>query len=278
MSFRRTLVAALLVLSALTQAAALAAQTSDTLKGPRKPLFTWRDVTFLGGMIAVTGAVAPLDKMFAERLLDSTVQENRFFGHIATFVREVATPGSTIIGVSLYGIGRLTGNERMADLGLHGTEALAIGAGLGWLGKGLFGRERPFVELNPNDYRFGRGFGGKTEYMSFPSGHTIAAFAAAAAVTSETGRWWPDARWAIGTVLYSGAALAGVSRMYNNRHWASDVFMGAAIGTLSGLKVVRYHHSHPNNDLDRWLLSASISAAPNGGHVLSWQLTPTFLR
>ena len=278
MSIRRFLMAAPLVLSALTQAAPLAAQTSDTLKGPRKPLFTWRDVTFLGGMIAVTGAVAPLDKKFAERLLDSTVQENRIFGHIATFVREVATPGSTIIGVSLYGIGRLTGNERMADLGLHGTEALAIGAGLGWLGKGLFGRERPFVELNPNDYKFGRGFGGETEYMSFPSGHTIAAFAAAAAVTSETGRWWPNARWAIGTVLYSGAALAGVSRMYNNRHWASDVFMGAAIGTLSGLKVVRYHHSHPNNDLDRWLLSASISASPNGGHVLSWQLTPTLLR
>ena len=274
---RRTLATALIALSVFAHVPVADAQV-DTLMGPRKGLFTWRDVTFLGGMIAITGAVAPLDKAFAERLQDSTVQENRMFGRIATVVREVATPGSTIIGVSLYAIGRLSGNERMADLGLHGTEALAIGAGLGWLGKGLFGRERPFVELQPNDYKFGRGFGNKTEYMSFPSGHTIAAFAAAAAVSSETSRWWPNTRWIIGPAVYGGAALAGVSRMYNNRHWASDVMMGAAIGTLAGLKVVRYHHSHPNNDLDRWLLSGSISASPSGGHILSWQISPNFLR
>lgn len=249
----------------------------DTLDGPRKGLFTWRDVTFVGGMIAITGAVAPLDRAIAERLQDSTVQENRVLGRVATVVREVATPGSTIIGVSLYGIGRLTGNDRMADLGLHGTEALAVGTAIGFLGKGLFGRERPFVELDPNDYRFGRGFGSKTDYKSFPSGHTIAAFAAAAAVTSETSRWWPDTRWVIGPLLYGGATLAGVSRIYNNRHWASDVLMGAAIGTLSGLKVVRYHHSHPHNRLDRWLLSGTISAAPGGGHALSWTITPSFL-
>lgn len=273
----RTVVAAALLALSTASAQPLAAQ-SDTLSGPRKPLFTWRDVTFMGGMIAITGAVAPLDKHFATQLLDSTIQTNRVFGQIASVVREVATPGSTIIGVSLYAIGRLTGNERMADLGLHGTEALAIGAGLGYLGKGLFGRERPFVALNPNDYKFGRGFGNKTEYMSFPSGHTIAAFAAASAVTSETTRWWPNTRWIIGPALYGGAALAGVSRMYNNRHWASDVFMGAAIGTLTGLKVVRYHHSHPGNDLDRWLLSGTISASPNGGHILSWSIQPNFLR
>ena len=268
---------AMLALAGTMVAPAAAAQ-SDTLSGPRKGLFTWRDVTFLGGMIAITGAVAPLDKHFASKLQDSTIQTNRAFGHIAAFTREVATPGSTIIGVTLYAVGRLTGNERMADLGLHGTEALAIGAGLGWLGKGLFGRERPFVELNPNDYAFGRGFRGDTEYMSFPSGHTIAAFAAAAAVTSETSRWWPKSRWIVGTLMYGGAATAGVSRMYNNRHWASDVLMGAAIGTLSGLKVVRYHHSHPNNDLDRWLLSGSIRAAPGGGHMLTWSIAPDFMR
>ncbi|HYD52543.1 MAG TPA: phosphatase PAP2 family protein [Gemmatimonadaceae bacterium] len=272
---RRVLVAAVLGLQALHAGAADA--QSDTLRGPRKPLFTWRDVTFLGGMIAITGAVAPLDKRIAERLQDSTVQENRFYGRVASFVRSVADPGAVVIGVSLYGLGRLTDNERMADLGLHGTEALAIGTGLGWLGKGLFGRERPFVELNPNDYKFARGFGNKSEYMSFPSGHTIAAFAAAAAVTSETSRWWPNTRWIIGPALYGGAALTGVSRMYNNRHWASDVLMGAAIGTLSGLKVVRYHHSHPHNDLDRWLLSGSIRAAPGGGHVFSWSVTPSFM-
>jgi membrane-associated phospholipid phosphatase len=265
---------ALAVVTAAPLAAPLGAQV-DTLKGPRKPLFTWRDVTFLGGMIAITGAVAPIDRSIAQHLQDSTVQTNRFFGDVASVVRTVADPGSVIIGVGLYGIGRLTKNERMADLGLHGTEALAIGAAIGYLGKGIFGRERPYVDQKPDDFAFMRGVKSNTDFKSFPSGHTIAAFAAASAVSSETSRWWPDTRWWIGTAMYGGAALVGVSRMYNNRHWASDVLMGAAIGTLSGLKVVRYHHSHPNNDLDRWLLGASITTAPNGSKILSWSVTPT---
>jgi membrane-associated phospholipid phosphatase len=57
--------------------------------------------------------------------------------------------------------------------------------------------------------------------------------------------------------LYGGATLVGVSRMYNNAHWGSDVVIGAAIGTFGGIKVVKYHHTRPGNRLDRWLLSAT---------------------
>jgi membrane-associated phospholipid phosphatase len=42
--------------------------------------------------------------------------------------------------------------------------------------------------------------------------------------------------------------------MYNNMHWASDVMAGAAIGTLVGLKVVKYTHSHPGNRIDNNLI------------------------
>src|SRR5437016_2629934 len=80
-----------------------------------------------------------------------------------------------------------------------------------------------------------RGFKG-TDFTSFPSGHTTAAFAAAAAVSSETSEWWPRSRWIIGPIVYAGATLVGVSRMYDDKHWASDVAMGAAIGTFAGLK------------------------------------------
>ena len=44
---------------------------------------------------------------------------------------------------------------------------------------------------------------------SFPSGHSLAAFAAAAAVTGETSQWWPGMRWIIGPTLFGGAALTG---------------------------------------------------------------------
>jgi membrane-associated phospholipid phosphatase len=250
-----------------------AAQTAPA-PGPRtKPLFTWADAAWFSSMMLGTIAIAPLDRTIADALQDSTVQTNRFFGRVATFVRTVADPGSVIIGVSMYTYGRLAKDERAADLGLHGTEALVVGSLTGTLLKGVFGRERPYVKRDPHSYKLGRGFG-KERFRSFPSGHTIAAFAAAAAVTSETSGWWNGSEWYIGPLMYGGAALTGVSRMYNNRHWASDVMMGAAIGTMAGLKVVRYSHAHPTNAIDRWLLSGSARRNEAGNVIISWSILP----
>jgi membrane-associated phospholipid phosphatase len=163
----------------------------------------------------------------------------------------------------MYAVGRVSHSDRLAELGLRGTEALIVGGGLADVLKYSFGRARPFVDTvspNPNDWELLRGLRRGDPYRSFPSGHTVAAFAAAAAVSAETSRWWPQATYyAIGPALYAGAVAVGASRMYENRHWASDVIMGAAIGTFAGTKVVRYHRTHPTNQLDRWLLRASLS-------------------
>jgi membrane-associated phospholipid phosphatase len=241
----------------------------------RRPLFTVKDAAIFGAFATATLLIAPLDTRLARELQDEDVQTNRNLGKIAAVVRDVATPGSVVIGISMYGIGRATRNERLADLGLHGTEALAVGQVLAEVLKGVFGRARPLVDTvnySPHDFELGRGFRKGTEYRSFPSGHTISAFAAAAAVSAETARWWPNTRWIIGPILYTGAAAAGVSRMYHNRHWASDVLMGAAFGTMAGLKVVQYHHSRPGNPIDRWLLPKTAAPAPDGGTLLIWTI------
>jgi membrane-associated phospholipid phosphatase len=246
---------------------------SDTIAGPRA-LFTYRDVVLAGSVAAVTLLARPFDDHYAARLQDSATQANRRLQGLATFVRTTATPGSYFIGGTMYLAGRLSKDDRLADLGLHGTEALVVGEAVGFVLKGVVGRQRPYVRpRDPNSYRLFRGFGRSDAYRSFPSGHTTSAFAAAAAVTSETSRWWPESRWIIGPALYGGAALAGVSRMYNNRHWASDVLVGAGIGTFAGLQVVRYQHSHPGNRVDRWLLAGSLVPSPEG-RVLRWSILP----
>ena len=56
--------------------------------------------------------------------------------------------------------------------------------------------------------------------------------------------------------------------MYNNAHWASDVVLGAAIGTFTGLKVVRYSHIHPDNAIDRFFLGRS---AADGRLSVGWR-------
>lgn len=61
---------------------------------------------------------------------------------------------------------------------------------------------------------------------SFPSGHTMTAFAGAELVRSEYG-------WGVGMGAYALAATVGFMRMYNGRHWFNDVLAGAGLGILS---------------------------------------------
>ncbi len=66
-------------------------------------------------------------------------------------------------------------------------------------------------------------------YNSFPSGHTATAFSGAEFMQLEYKGHSPFLR-------YSGYAMAtatGALRMYNNRHWLSDVIAGAGVGILS---------------------------------------------
>jgi membrane-associated phospholipid phosphatase len=167
----------------------------------------------------------------------------------------------------------------LAAAGLHGAEAIVLAEVAGGLIKWTTGRARP-VEVGdslPHDFQFLRGLRKGYAYSSFPSGHTIAGFAAAAAFTSEATRSWPHSGWLIGPVLYGSASLVGLSRMYNDQHWASDVVFGAGLGTFVGIKVVQYTHNHSRNRLDRWLLSATITPAPGGGHRLALSVMPSSL-
>lgn len=65
-----------------------------------------------------------------------------------------------------------------------------------------------------------------SRYNSFPSGHTATAFLTASLLHKEYG--WRSPWFSIGG--YTAAAVTGVSRICNNRHWMSDVVAGAAVG------------------------------------------------
>lgn len=64
---------------------------------------------------------------------------------------------------------------------------------------------------------------------SFPSGHTATAFMCATMLHKEYGCVSPW--YSIGG--YVVATATGVSRILNNKHWISDVLVGAGIGILS---------------------------------------------
>ena len=263
---RRGLVPALAVMFA---AHALGAQPADTTKISTQPLFVKQDAFIAAFFVVGTLAAAPVDKHFANQLRRDSASFNKWVDRSADFFRWMGAPGPYFIGPVMYATGKIIDNREMADLGLHGTEAVLLGSAIVTVGKGIFGRARPYQNPDdPRNFGFNRGWRHE-EYRSFPSGHSLGGFAAAAAVSAETARWWPKTKWIIGPAMYGGAALVAASRMYHNKHWASDVIMGAGIGTFAGLKVVKYHHSHPDNRIDRWLLAANVTPVP-GGALVSW--------
>jgi membrane-associated phospholipid phosphatase len=70
---------------------------------------------------------------------------------------------------------------------------------------------------------------------SFPSGHASASFASAAVLERHFG-------WKMGLVAYGVAAYVATSRLSENRHYASDVIFGSALGLVSG-RTVSVGHS-----------------------------------
>jgi len=124
--------------------------------------------------------------------------------------------------------------DRHADIGRDAVQALIISSVVTGGFKALIGRARPYVSADtmPCDFRWGRGLR-RDDYRSMPSGHTSAAFTFAATLAAHSsGR---GAR----PLLYGGATLVGVSRIYQANHWASDVLFGAAVGIAAGWAVTR---------------------------------------
>lgn len=151
---------------------------------------------------------------------------------VATVITAVGY-GLTDAGIAavLFGLGRLTGRPREAVAGKLGLFAVIVSGLSGQVLKNLFCRARPLTEQSGEFFVefpcLGKGAG----FISFPSGHSVTAFALAFVLA----RSYP--RYAV--PLYGLAVLVALSRVYLAKHFPSDVVAGAVVGILSGWFVCR---------------------------------------
>ena len=144
--------------------------------------------------------------------------------------------GSPIYGLAL-GAGLYVGGLVLKQSDIRTTGVMLYEC-LGFAGltttvlKTLIGRSRPYV--GEGEYRF-HGLQFNTEHTSLPSGHATVAFSVSSILAERIHNVYAT----IG--LYSLATLTVGARVYNDEHWFSDTFLGAAIGTVSGFAVARLH-------------------------------------
>lgn len=116
-------------------------------------------------------------------------------------------------GFATYAVGRASGNAKLAILGADLARAQIVAQATTQGIKYMAGRTRP----------------DGTE-RSFPSGHASSAFATATVLQRHFG-------WKVGIPAYALASYVGASRMDANKHYFSDIAVGAALGIVAGRTV-----------------------------------------
>lgn len=259
-----------------THAAPIRAQaTTDTIDAhpssgdTTKTFVTRRDLAYAGVALAATGVTSIFDPRIARWVQQPSVLGGSSRHHVVRTLSDLT--GETTLTwatVGAYAIGRLAHASTLADVSLHLIEAQALTSVVGQTIRGVLGRSRPSVDVNQQyDFHWGRGFT-NFDFRSFPSLHSAAGFVVAAGLVQEMHERNAGGTRVVAPLLFVAAAIPGVSRMYLNQHWASDVVAGAFLGTLAGSRVVHYAHTHRRTKLDRVLLGNVVVPRTGGGFLI----------
>ena len=127
----------------------------------------------------------------------------------------------TALALGTLGTGLLTKDRGITRMAAQLAASGALAAASFGLLKVITGRSRP--DVGDGTYEFHPFSGGG----SFPSGHSAMAFALATTLGDASHSPWVTAG------LYTIAAGTAWSRVYDGRHWPSDVVLGAALGVTS---------------------------------------------
>ena len=176
--------------------------------------------------LAATGALITSDRDIANALENSRGQV-RWGGRISN-IGASYTLIPIVAGSYVYGAWRDSPKAR--EVGVLGTESLLDSLIVVGVLKEVFRRNRP-DEKNPGDF-----WGGGT---SFPSGHAIQVWAIASLLDHEFKH-----QRIVGITAYSLAGIVSAARIAAQKHFASDVVAGGAMGWFIGRYVYDTHMSH----------------------------------
>lgn len=166
---------------------------------------------------------------------------------MGTYSRAVSDIGGayeviTFAGIATYGY--VFKNPKLRTTTALATQAFITSTFWSTLFKAASGRLRPH-DINENSTMNNPTFHGPFYTIpyggnsAFPSGHTALAFAAARVYAMEYKHYK-----AVPIIAYSVAGAIGVSRIFENRHWATDVFAGALLGYACGTQVTNNYHRY----------------------------------
>ncbi len=196
----------------------------DVLASPK----SWKGGDFLS-LSAILGAgllLYSVDQDIQQWARDnrSSSSEDYFktIGHLGN--------GIVLLGLvtALYVSGEVSDNNSLRKTALLSLEScLTTGIIVRGL-KSVVGRARPWTGESSHSFH---PFSTRSRFASFPSGHASTAFAMATVIADQSKKAYID------IIAYSLATMAAFSRVHLDKHWASDILVGSAIGYFVAKKI-----------------------------------------
>jgi membrane-associated phospholipid phosphatase len=191
----------------------------------------WDDSDWMtaGWVAGATGLLFFLDEDIRDEVEDSrsstTDDVSEFFERFGNGAISIPALGA------FYLYGYFGENAKAERTALIAVESFLVTGLFTTVLKTATGRHRPSTGDSSTSFD-----GFTTDHNSFPSGHTSTAFAIATVIANE----YEETPY-IKPISYGIATMTGLSRMNDEKHWASDVFLGAALGYFTSKALLRLH-------------------------------------
>jgi hypothetical protein len=176
-----------------------------------------------GTTIATTAAFMNFDKDIRKEFSKNHNDIKDKIADIGNVYGNLITP--VVIGSGIYSYGLFFKDDYVRETGRMLFESVLFSGIITDATKIIVGRGRPYSERGPYFYKM---FTLDEGYVSFPSGHSTVAFAVSSVLANRIHNIYAS----IG--LYTLSTVTALSRVYSDKHWASDVVIGSAIGYFVG--------------------------------------------
>lgn len=198
---------------------------------------SWDNAIIITGMTSTT--------ILFDHMIKNNLRKDR-----KSTVMQLSTLPDNVLGsskvmgsgaIAAWSFGHLSGDYKLQETSRLALESIVFSAAIVTGMKSYFHRSRPYASSSSSNWK-GPNSKSYPSVMSFPSGHSACAFTVATVISEQ----YSDiemAPW----ISYSLAAITAWSRVYLNKHWASDVIAGAAIGHYTAKMVIGLENSYTSN-------------------------------